>query len=91
MLTGINFPDGYKIWYNIGNYHFHKGDYKQAENDYYKAIVAGIPYEKECPVKINLALATINELGDDEWEAFFEAEIDFGAVHEILAKELMNF
>ncbi len=74
MLTGINFPEGYKVWYNIGNYHFQKGDYKQAENDYYKAIVCGIPYEKECPVKINLALATINELSDDEWEAFFETE-----------------
>ena len=73
-LTSLNIPDGYVVWYNIGNYHFEKGDYEEAENDYYRAIECGIPYEKECPVKVNLALAMINQLSEEEWDAFFESK-----------------
>ena len=74
MLTTLNFPDGYVIWYNLGNYHFQQGDFEEAETDYFRAIESGIPYEKECPVKVNLALAMIEQLSDEEWEAFLACE-----------------
>lgn len=74
MLTTFNIPDGYVIWYNIGNYHYQQGDFEEAEQDYYRAIECGIPYEKECPVKVNLALSMIEQLSDEEWEAFFECD-----------------
>ena len=73
-LTELNFPDGYIVWYNLGNYYFEEGDYKEAEDCYYRAIECGIPYEKECEVKINLALAMINQLSDEEWDSFLDAE-----------------
>lgn len=76
MLTTLNFPDGYVVWYNIGNYHYHCGDFEEAESDYYRAIECGIPYEKECPVKVNLALAMIEQISDDEWDEFFECDSD---------------
>lgn len=74
MLSTLNFPDGYVVWYNLGNYHFQSGNFEAAEEDYYRAIECGIPYEKECPVKVNLALAMIEQLSDEEWEAFLECE-----------------
>ncbi len=74
MITTMNFPDGYVVWYNIGNYHFQQGDFEEAESDYYRAIEKGIPYEKECPVKVNLALSMIEQLSDDEWDAFFDSD-----------------
>ncbi len=73
-LSTLNFPDGYVIWYNIGNYHFSRGEFEEAEADYYRAIESGIPYEKECPVKVNLALSMIEQLSDDEWDEFFDRE-----------------
>ncbi len=74
VLKIINFPDGYVTWYNLGNYNFANGRYKQAEYDYYRAIMCGIPYGKECPVKVNLALSTINQISKEEWDAFFDDE-----------------
>ena len=75
-LSTLNFPDGYVVWYNIGNYHYQNGDFEKAEEDYYRAIEAGIPYGKECPDKVNLALAMIEQITDEEWDAFFECEGD---------------
>ena len=72
-LSTFNRPDGYVVWYNIGNYHFSQGDFEEAEADYCRALESGIPYEKECPVKVNLALSMIEQLSDEEWDAFFES------------------
>ena len=72
MLSLFDKPDGYIIWYNIGNYHYENGDYEEAEIAYLKAIECGIPYEKECPVKVNLALCKLAQLDEDEWDEFFE-------------------
>ena len=72
LLSVFDKPDGYVIWYNIGNYYYENGDYREAEDAYLKAIECGIPYEKECPVKINLALCKLAQLDEDEWDAFFD-------------------
>ncbi|MCR4791427.1 MAG: tetratricopeptide repeat protein [Lachnospiraceae bacterium] len=70
-LTHFKFPNEYVIWYNIGNYYYENGDYEEAEEAYKKALECEIPYEKECPVRVNLALSMMAQLDDDEWEAFF--------------------
>lgn len=74
VLKIINFPDGYVTWYNLGNYNFANGRYKLAEYDYYRATMCDIPYGKECPVKVNLALSTINQISKEEWDAFLNDE-----------------
>lgn len=70
FLTLFDQPDGYVIWYNIGNYHYENGEYKEAEEAYRKAIECGIPYEKECPVRVNLALSMLEQISDEEWDEF---------------------
>ena len=74
FFTRIPFPDEYVIWYNIGNYYFDKGDYGKAENAYLQAIECGIPYEKECPVKVNLALSMMWQIDEDDWDEFYECD-----------------
>ena len=71
FFMNFHFPNEYIIWYNIGNYYFDEEEYEEAEEYYLKAIECGIPYEKECPVKVNLALAMMGQLSDDEWDEFF--------------------
>ena len=73
-LTLLNEPEGYIVWYNLGNYYYEEGRYKEAEIAYSKAIKCGIPYESECPVKVNLALSMLYRLSDEEWEAFLDCE-----------------
>ena len=74
FFTRIPFPDEYVIWYNIGNYYFDKGDYGKAEDAYLRAIECGIPYEKECPVKVNLALSMMWQIDEDDWDEFYECD-----------------
>lgn len=74
FYTLIPFPDEYVVWYNIGNYYFEKGNYSKAEDAYLKSIDCGIPYEKECPVKINLALSMLAQISDDEWDEYLECD-----------------
>ena len=71
FLTVFDQPDGYIIWYNIGNYHFENGEYEEAEEAYLKALECGIPYEKECPVRVNLALSMLYQISDEEWDEFY--------------------
>ena len=71
FFTRIPFPDEYVIWYNLGNCYYDAGDYEEAEKAYLRAIDCGIPYEKECPIKVNLALSMMAQLSEDEWDAFF--------------------
>ncbi len=70
-LLLINVPDAYVPYYNLGNYYYNEGDYEKAMDYYYRAIEAGIPYGKECPVKVNLALSMIGEITQEQWDAFF--------------------
>ena len=70
-ISLLHLPDEYIILYNIGNYYFDKENYKRAETYYRLAIDSGIPYGKECDVKVNLALAMLSQLSDEEWDAFY--------------------
>lgn len=55
----------YIFWYNSGNNHFKKMDYEAAIEAYGSALKAKPPNGKECPIRINMALAMIENLGDD--------------------------
>ena len=72
FFTRIPFPDEYVVWYNLGNCYFDRREYKKAEDAYLKAIECGIPYEKECPVKVNLALAMMAQIDEDDWDEFLD-------------------
>ena len=72
FFAGFHYPDEYIIWYNIGNYYFDKGDYGKAEDAYLQSIDCGIPFEKECPVKVNLALSMMGQIDEDDWDEFFD-------------------
>ncbi len=66
-----NIPAGYVPWYNLGNIAYKKGDYDTAITDYYAALDHTIPEKKECPIRINLALAM---LGKIDWSRFGQDE-----------------
>ena len=66
-----NIPAGYVPWYNLGNIAYKKGDYDEAITDYYAALNHAIPEKKECPIRINLALAM---LGQIDWQRFGQEE-----------------
>ena len=71
LLIKLGLPDEYIVWYNLGNYYFDDEEYGDAKDAYLKAIDCGIPYGKECPVKVNLALAMMSEITEDEWDMFY--------------------
>lgn len=71
LLIKLGLPDEYIVWYNLGNYYFDEEEYDEAKDAYLKAIECDIPYGKECPVKVNLALAMLSEITEDEWDMFY--------------------
>lgn len=72
FFTRFPFPDEWVIWYNLGNCYYDAGDYEEAESAYLRSIDCGIPYEKECPVKVNLALSMMAQISEDDWDAFYD-------------------
>ena len=57
MLTGINAPESYLPYYNMGNVAFENTDYNSAVGYYTKALSLFPVGHKECDVRINLALS----------------------------------
>lgn len=51
--------------YNKGNIYYQNKNYTQAIDEYYKALECRPPKEKECSIRINIALAMIYNLGED--------------------------
>jgi len=51
--------------YNAGNSYYNKGDYDSAISSYEKALYANPPKDKECSIRINLALAMVYSLGEN--------------------------
>ena len=69
-LTKINFPEGYVPYYNIGNAYYKQGDYDQAISYYKKALTENPSHsgERECDIRVNLALAMIGKIDWDNME-----------------------
>lgn len=61
----FNWSEPYIAYYNQGNIYYKEGWYADAVNSYYKALEYDMPQERECCVRINIALAMLKSLGDD--------------------------
>ena len=58
----------YIIHYNMGNTNYRQYSYDKAIRQYEKALAQRVPEGKECPIRINLALAMLGTLGADFME-----------------------
>lgn len=65
LLLTANFIEPYIAYYNNGNINYMNRQYEAAIEDYQNALNYPIPDRRECPIRINLALAMIKNLGDD--------------------------
>lgn len=61
-LQKLNLVEPYLPYYNLGNVAYKKGDYNKAIVNYKKALNEDPPKYKECPIRINLALAMIKKI-----------------------------
>jgi len=60
-LQNINLYQEYVAYYNAGNVAYEKHDYKGAIENYKKALSFNPPEDKECPIRVNLVLASLNK------------------------------
>ena len=65
LLVLINEPDGYIPCYNLGNEAYRMGNFDRAISWYRKALEHNPPAGKECPIRVNLALAMLEKIDFD--------------------------
>ena len=70
-LQIFNWTEGYVAYYNQGNIEYQKGEYLNAIDAYEKALNENPPEEKECAIRINMALAMLATLGDSYNDPIF--------------------
>jgi len=73
LLEMLNVNEPYIVYYNNGNVQYKLKNYKEAIKYYEQSLENNPPEGKECPIRINLALANLGLLKDD---CFSEKEID---------------
>ena len=61
-LLNMNFPESYIPYYNLGNAAYKKGDYNSAIGYYNQALQNYPPEDKDCLIRINLALSLCNTI-----------------------------
>ncbi|MBR6849144.1 MAG: tetratricopeptide repeat protein [Lachnospiraceae bacterium] len=65
LLEMLNITEPYIVFYNNGNVQYQLKNYEEAIRYYEEALKKDPPEGKECPVRINLALAKLGLLGND--------------------------
>ena len=65
LLEVFNIEEPYIVYYNNGNVMYQNKDYEAAIEYYEKSLENDPPEGKECPIRINLALAKLALLGED--------------------------
>ena len=65
LLEMFNVNEPYIVYYNNGNVMYQRKDYEAAIDYYEQALANNPPEGKECPIRINLALAKLALLEDD--------------------------
>lgn len=69
ILSFANFPESYIVHYNRGNVYYQNEQFTDAIEEYNKALEKHPTKKKECSIRINLALATLQALsGSDNSE-----------------------
>ncbi len=76
LITVPAEPEGYIPWYNLGNAAAARGDLASAEQDYAKALEYGPADGRECPIRINYALAVLGEVSDEDYEAALQGDAE---------------
>ena len=61
-LLFLNFPESFLPYYNLGNAYYKEECYSEAVGCYTEALKMYPPDEKECSIRINLALALCNTI-----------------------------
>ncbi|MCR5670346.1 MAG: tetratricopeptide repeat protein [Butyrivibrio sp.] len=61
-LLGMNFPESYVPYYNLGDAAYKRGDYTSAVSYFTKALGLYPTKERDCLVRINLALSLCNTI-----------------------------
>lgn len=64
-LTVFNWNEPYVVYYNQGNIYYKNESYADAIESYEKALELNPPKEKECSIRINLALAMLATMEED--------------------------
>ncbi|MGN0394955.1 MAG: tetratricopeptide repeat protein [Coprococcus sp.] len=65
-LAVLGFTEPYIAPYNQGNNYFKMGDYEKAVEEYKKALSKNPPHDRECMIRINLALAMVTPIKPEE-------------------------
>ncbi len=76
LLVPVELGENYVAPYNVGNVKYQQGDYEMAARYYYTALQKNPPEEKECMVRINLALALLHTYPFDTMDMENEAEVE---------------
>ena len=75
----------YKIHYNYGNTLYKRRDFSKAINEYRKALDWNLPHDKECSVRINLALSIIADI--DENSSLQDIKTDLQEARKVLCEK----
>lgn len=62
----LNIFEPYIVYYNYGNILYQNGDFEEAIVQYRKALTLFPPHRKECDIRINLALAMLKQINEDD-------------------------
>ena len=62
----LNIFEPYIVHYNYGNILYQNGDFEEAIVQYRKALTLFPPQGKECDIRINLALAMLKQINEDD-------------------------
>jgi len=66
-LFKLNWPESYIAHYNYGNTLYWNSDFDEAIDAYNRALSFKPPYDRECAIRINIALAMLKQIkADDE-------------------------
>ena len=60
-LQALNLYQEYVAHYNAGNVAYSEGNFKEAIDSFRKALTLDHPEEKDCDIRVNLVLASINQ------------------------------
>ena len=65
-LLLLNFPESYTPFYNLGDAYYKQESYSEAAGYFTEALKMYPPEDKECSIRINLALALCNTIDFDD-------------------------